>query len=203
MPGTAAAAGYTEGVQYERVVPPQPTSSGDKVEVLELFWYGCPHCFRLEPALQRWLENMPKNAEYVRMPAILRASWEPHARAYYVAQLLGVEDKIHAPLFDAMHRERRRLDSETALEAFFAEHRVKPEDFRKAYRSFAVESKIRRARIMGERYGIHGVPTIIVNGKYRTNATLADGNENMMKVVDYLIAKESSSGSGAKGRDPK
>ncbi len=132
------------------------------------------------------------------MPAVLRDSWATHARAYYAAMALGVLDKIHGPLFGAIHREGRKLNTEETLADFFAEHGVSREEFREAYGSFSVHAKLRRAISMSRRYQINGVPAMVVNGKYRTDAKSASihepgapSNENMLKVVDYLIQKES------------
>lgn len=187
----AMAEDFKEGVNYELVVPPQPTNTGDKVEVLELFWYGCPHCFRFEPFVERWLEKKPAQAEFVRMPAIFRAEWEPHARAYYTGQIMGVFDKVHRPLFNAIQQEKRTLDNETQLRDFYGEHGVNKDEFTKTYNSFAVETRVGRAKMMVGRYGIDGVPAVIVNGKYRVSAKTAGGNAEMLKVIDFLVAKES------------
>lgn len=177
---------------YEMVTPPQPTSSDkDQVEVVELFWYGCPHCYRLEPYVKRWLKHKPANVKFVRMPGVFRPSWEILGRAYYTAEILGVVDKIHSDLFEAIHGQKRRMNSEQELMAFFAEHGVSNKDFKRVFRSFAVETKLRRAKDMGQRYGAHGVPTIIVNGKYRTGAQEAGGAARVFKVVDELVKKES------------
>jgi thiol:disulfide interchange protein DsbA len=181
---------FQEGVHYERVNPPQPVSTGDKIEVLEVFWYGCPHCYRFEPFVERWLARKPANAEFVRLPGVLNPNWEPAARAFYTAELLGVFDKIHMPLFNAIHQQQRPLDTEAQLMEFFAEHGVSKDDFKKTYNSFAVETKVRRAQAMQARYGIDGVPAVIVNGKYRVSARTAGGNPQMLKVIDYLVAKE-------------
>lgn len=187
-----AAAGpeYREGVAYQRVIPPQPTLHSDRVEVVEIFWYGCPHCHRFQPYLERWLKTKPDNVDYIRLPAILRESWAIHARAFYTAEALGVLDRIHTPLFDAIHKERRRLDTEEALMAFFAEHGVDEERFRKTFHSFAVDSKVRRARLMTRRYGTEGTPAVIINGKYRTGPGMVNSFEELIKVIDYLVEKE-------------
>ncbi len=179
-----------QGQGYELVNPPQPTATGDKIEVVELFWYGCPHCFRLEPSIKRWLESKPADVEYVRIPAILPPAWELLARAYYVAEALGKVEEIHDPLFNAIHAERQRIGTQDALADFFAAHGVDRDTFDKTFRSFSVETKIKRAKLMSERYGINGVPAIIVNGKYRTSGSLAGSNANMLRVVDQLIAQE-------------
>ena len=185
------AATYQEGQHYLPITPAQPTSTKDKVEVVEMFWYGCPHCYRLEPFVKRWLKKMPKNAKFVRMPGVLNPGWELLARAYYTAEILGVVDKVHTPIFETIHEKRQRLDSEDAIMALFKQFGVSETDFKRAFRSFAVETKIRRARDMGRRYQANGVPAIIVNGKYRVNATSAGGNAKVFKVVDQLIKQES------------
>jgi thiol:disulfide interchange protein DsbA len=186
---TARAEQLVEGQNYVLVSPPQPTSTKDKIEVVELFWYGCPHCFHLEPYVKRWLKTKPTNVKFVRMPAVLNPSWEPLARAYYTAQILGIVDKIHTPLFDAIHEKRQQqlLGSEEALATFFKQYGVPEDKFRRIYRSFAVETKIRRSRDMGLRYGARGVPTVIVDGKYRTGSEEAGGPSKVFKVVDQLI----------------
>ena len=169
-----AAFGFEEGIEYQRVVPPQPTDDPSKVEVVELFWYGCPHCYHFEPILEAWAKNKPDYVYFKRIPAIFRDSWVPFARAYYTAQVLGVLDRIHGPLFKAIHVERRNLNSEAALRAFFAEHGVKPEDFDRTYRSFAVENDVRRAADLTRRYGINGVPAIVINGKVYSAPKIMD-----------------------------
>ena len=191
IPEAGLAANYKENIHYQKVVPPQPTTTGDKVEVVEMFWYGCPHCNALEPYVERWLRRIPKNAEFVRIPAVFRPNWEPHARAYYTAEILGVLDKTHTAMFEALHNQKRRLNTDQEIMAFFAEHGVKQADFKRVFRSFAVEAKIRRAKDLSQRYGIEGVPALIVNGKYRTGARLAGGNNNIFKVVNHLVKEES------------
>jgi len=186
-----AAPTYKEKIHYERVVPAQPTTTGDKVEVVEMFWYGCPHCNNLEPYVNRWLKKKPPQAEFVRMPAIFRPDWELHARAYYTAEILGVMDTMHPAMFEAIHQQKRHLNTDADVQKVFAEHGVSAEDFNRVFRSFAVEAKIRRAKDMTQRYGINGVPSLIVNGKYRTGAKLAGGNANIFRVVDFLVEQES------------
>jgi thiol:disulfide interchange protein DsbA len=189
-PLAASAATYKEKIHYELVQPPQPTTTKDKVEVVEMFWYGCPHCNALEPYVERWLKRKPENAEFVRIPAVFRPSWELHARAFYTAEILGVLDKTHSAMFEAIHNQKRHLNTEEELMKFFAEHGVKNDDFKRVFHSFAVEAKVRRAKDLSQRYGIKGVPAIIVNGKYRTGAQLAGGNANIFKVVNFLVDKE-------------
>lgn len=185
---------YTENMHYELVTPPQPTSVADKVEVVELFWYGCPHCYQFEPTLQKWIKAKPANVAFVRVPGIFRPEWSVLARAYYTAEALGVLDKVHDPIFGAVHELKRPLQSEDQIAAFFAEQGVKEEDFRKTFRSFAIETKVRRAQELSQRYGAKGVPTMIVNGKYRVSAGLpgVQTHANTVKIVDALIQREAS-----------
>jgi len=185
-----ALSGIDEGVQYQKVIPPQPTSTADKVEVVELFWYGCPHCFQFEPELRKWLETKPANVELVRMPAVFNPRWRLHAQAFYAAEVLGAMDKMHDALFEALHVKKRRLNDEAQLQEFFVEHGVSAEDFKNAFNSFAVYSKVRRAEDLTRRYGISGVPAMVVNGKYRTDGPMANGHTGMLRVVDYLIDRE-------------
>ena len=186
-----------EGFEYNLVKPPLTTNDPTRVEVAEMFWYGCPHCNDFEPTLNKWLETKPDNVNFVRIPAIFRESWIPHARAYYTAEALGVLEKTHSAFFKAVHKERRRLQTEKDIADFFASHGVKKKDFEQAWNSFVVQSRVKRAVTLTRRSGIKGVPAMIVNGKYRTSASEASinnpggaSNDDMIKVVDYLIAKE-------------
>lgn len=183
---------YDEGMEYLEIVPAVPTDSGDKVEVVELFFYGCPHCYRLEPFIDQWLVGKPANVDFKRMPAIFQASWEPLARAYFTADTLGVLERIHLPLFEALHDKNQRIFTEAALRDFFVAHGVSAEDFDNTFHSFAVENQVRRAKDLTRRYGIRGVPAMVVNGKYRTTGTIAGGMKEVPKVVDFLIREESA-----------
>lgn len=188
--GVASAKDFDEGIEYERIKPSVATTSAGKIEVVEMFWYGCPHCFQFEPYLHKWLKKKPANVEFVRIPATFRPLWKLHARAFYTAEVLDVGEKLHKTLFDTYHLERNRLDSEKALRKLFVKHGVKGSDFDDVFHSFAVETKLARAIDLTQRYGIKGVPSIIVNGKYRTSNKIS-GHANMLEVVDYLIRKES------------
>lgn len=182
-----------EGAHYIRIVPAQPTSVGDgKVEVVELFWYGCPHCFRLEPHIEKWKEKLPDNVVFKQIPGVMNPKWESHARAYYAAETLGVLDKTHKKLFEALHIDRKRIFSQSELADFFEQQGVDRKKFLNAYRSFAVSTKVRRSKLIGQANGINGVPTIIVNGKYHTSGTLTGSNEGMLQVTDTLIKQELS-----------
>lgn len=180
-----------EGIDYTNLAKPQTTESGDKVEVLEVFMYSCPHCFHLEQTIDKWLATKPENVEFRRMPAVFGPKVVPHARAFYAAEMMGVEDKLHMPLFRALHEQKRQIYDEDALVAFAEEQGIDGAEFRKTYNSFYVNMKVRRAQEMGKRYGIDGVPSVIVNGKYRTSPSRTGSRDKMVKVIDYLIGVES------------
>lgn len=176
---------------YEVISPAQPVQNPDKIEVIEFFWYGCPHCYSLEPAMQAWLKTKPANVEFIRQPAVFSDVWGKHAKAYYVAEALDVVEKVHADFFDAIQNKKQKLVTEDELAKFFAAHGVKDEDFRAAYSSFLVDSKMRQAEAIAGRYGITGVPALIVNGKYKITASTAKSQENMINVTNQLIQQES------------
>jgi thiol:disulfide interchange protein DsbA len=181
-----------EDKPYELLSPAQPTQNPDKIEVIEFFWYGCPHCYSFEPMLAEWLKNKPDNVEFIRQPAIFSRLWELHAKAYYTAEALGVLDKVHTDLFDAIQNKHQKLADKDELAEFFVAHGVDKAAFEEAYDSFLVDAKLRQARAMAPRYGVTGVPTIIVNGKYKVTARLAKSQQNMIKVINDLIQKEST-----------
>lgn len=187
-----------KGEGFVNIVPPQPTQETDKVEVIEFFWYGCPHCYSFEPFLKDWAKNFPANVLLIRQPAIFDSSWEPGARAYFVAEALGVTDQVHDAIFDAIQKERKPLDTEEQLAEFFAEHGVDRQDFHQAYNSFIVTTRLRQAESKPADYGVTGVPAIVINGKYRSNGTLAKTFPGLISVMNALIKKESGRLEGSK-----
>ena len=183
---------YVDGKNYHEVVPAQPTSAGPgQVEIIEFFWYGCPHCFNLEPQLQAWLKKKPDNVVFKRIPSPLNPNWTVHAQFYYAAEALGVLDKLHEPLFKAIHVEKRKLFDKNSLIDFAVEHGVDRQKFTDAWNSFGVYVKVQQARKLGQRYGLDGVPAIGINGKYKTSGSLAGTYSHMFEVMDKLIAEES------------
>ncbi len=197
LPGPARA-DFAAGRHYQELFQAQPVDTGAKIEVREFFWYGCPHCYSLEPTLEKWLKTKPANVAFVRVPAALRDSWAPQARAYFAFEALGVTDKLHAPLFRAIHEDQHELNSAQSLAEFAAGHGVDKTKFLNAYNSFAVDQQTRRAGQFGQRYELDGVPTIVVDGKYRTSATMAGGGDELMRVVDFLIKKAAAARAKAK-----
>jgi thiol:disulfide interchange protein DsbA len=183
---------YTQGQNYEKITPEVTTHSDGKIEVVEVFWYGCNHCYAFEPHIEKWLKTKPDNVVFRRVPGVFSQQWVPHARAFYAAQALGVSDKIHTPLFEAIHGLDQQIGDEDSLAAFFAKYGVTDADFREAYNSFSVDTKTRQAMTASKDYGISGVPSVIVNGKFRTSARLAGSFEEMLKITDALVDKEST-----------
>ncbi len=176
---------------YELITPPQNTNSPEKVEVLEFFWYGCPHCNRLEPTINKWnKETRPDYIDFVQVAAPLNPSWSNHARAFYAAQIMGVLDKFHEPMFKALHEDRKRLNKLEELSAFAGELGIDKDKFLSTMKSFSVETKLMRARQQAVAMGITGVPALVVNGKFKTSASLAGGYPEMMDVVNELAAEE-------------
>src|SRR5512147_1433965 len=187
----SAAADFVEGTQYTRLATPQSTSAPDKIEVVELFSYACPHCFHMEPELGKWLKAKPDDVVFVRLPVVFRPEWEVLAKAYFTAEILGVLDKTHEALFDAIHVKDQKFGDESAMQAFFVSQGVSADDFRNTFNSFAVAVKVNSAKLLSRRYAITGVPTFIVNGKFSTSATLAGSNENEPGVDEKkLTVKE-------------
>ncbi|MBD3670296.1 MAG: thiol:disulfide interchange protein DsbA/DsbL [Gammaproteobacteria bacterium] len=190
VPQASLAADKEEAFAYLEIQPPQQTSTGNKIEVVEMFWYGCPHCYRFEPHIKAWEKQLPEDVEFVRMPAVFNAKWAFHARVFYTAEVLGVLDKVHGPIFDAIHKQRKRLDDLDEVTDFLAAHGVDKDEFTSTFQSFAVNSKVSWAQRQTRAYGIDGVPALVVQGKYRTSASMAGGHEQALDVVDALIAKE-------------
>ena len=189
--GAVNAETYEEGKHYTRVDQPK-TIDSDKVEVLEFFWYGCPHCYSFEPKLGEWKKNKPDNVEFVRMPATFQPLWVLHARAYYALQLLGVGEKIHPKFFSEIHNKKNYMKTFDALTVFVQEHGVERAEFIDAMNSFTVETNVRKATKVVTDYKLNGVPAVAVNGKYLISASMAGSYDNMIKIMNYLIEKETA-----------
>lgn len=186
----AAEQSYKAGEHYVVLSQPVKTRDPNKVEVVELFWYGCSHCYTFEPMIEKWAAGLADDVDFWQSPAMWNDAMVVHARAFYAAKTLGILDKMHTPLFKALNVERRRLASEDELADFFAEHDVDREKFKKAYNSFSVTSGVRLADSRARSYKITGTPEIVVNGKYRVDAKMAGGQQQMLDIADFLVAKE-------------
>lgn len=184
------AADYKEGTHYQALTP-QATDSGDKIEVLEFFWYGCPHCYSFEPYVRSWKKSKPANVDFKRVPAMFRPEWEIQARAYYALSNMNVIEDVHGKIFEAIHKDKKRLNTLDAIADFVAKNGVDKQRFKNEYNSFVVDGMVRKAKKKQKAYKIQGVPTIVVNGKYTTGASMAGSYDKLIKVMDYLIQKES------------
>ncbi len=182
---------FREGVHYQLITPASSPTPGGKIEVIEFLWYGCETCYVMQPYLQRWADSRQGSIDYKRIPAVTNDDMILLARAFYTAEALGISDMVRHALFDAIHRHRRPLKSEQDLAAFFEEQGVEQDDFRQAFRSNYVAGKVRKARILGSRYGIAGAPTIVINGKYRVDSSMVASPQELIAVIDYLVNKES------------
>ena len=182
-----AADGFQEGVHYQTLSKPVVTSDSSKVEVLELFWYGCPHCDSLDPVLKAWVQKLPSDVNFVRMPVVFGRSWEMHARMFWVAKNLGLLETIHEPLFNAIHREGQRLQRVDEVIAFFERFGADPAVVKRELDGFATESALRLADARVRAYGIQGVPALVVNGRYVTGVSQAGGESQLFALLNGLI----------------
>lgn len=181
---------FSAGVEYEVLKQPVPTTNPDKVVVTELFWYGCPHCFRFEPYIEKWQQNIPEGVVFERYPSVLNPSWMEHARAYYALEMMGALDKVHSKFFSALHLEHQRLNNVDAIARFVADLGVDEKQFRENYHSFPVDTLLRKSRQKEAKYGHNGVPAVVVNGKYLTSASKAGSNARWLDVINFLVNRE-------------
>jgi protein dithiol oxidoreductase (disulfide-forming) len=188
----------TAGVEYRELSPAQPTDTVGKIEVIEFFWYGCPHCYNFEPVLESWVKKLPKDTQFRRIPAIFNDEWEQSARAYYALEAIGEGERLHKPLFDAIHQSTRlKVANEAALTEWLGKQGVDTKKFAAAYRSFSVEGKVKRAKQLTQAYKFEGVPAMAVNGKYVVITDNIKSFEQMLAVSDYLIDQVRKTGGKA------
>lgn len=178
--------------KYHNLEKPFPVSTGNDIEVAELFWFGCGHCFALEPHLKSWLNSKPANAKFKKVPAIFSKSWEFHGKAFYTMQALNVPDSAYDDFFSQIHVKKRRLNNLNALVSFLAPYGKDKKMVENAFDSFAVDSQLRNAIKITKASGARGVPAIVVDGKYLTSQTDAGSTALMFDVVDKLVAKSAS-----------
>lgn len=189
---------FKEGQHFHRLVPTQPTVGGaDRIEVAEIFWYGCNHCFDFEPYINRWAEDKPANTRFVRIPAMWNPLVKLHAQLYYTEEVLAKNGKLEQPeafrtaVFNEYHRRGNRMASQDAIRTLFERFGVSAADFDSTWSSFEVAQKMRVAEDLSRRYGITGVPAVVVNGKYRTGGAEAGSYPKLLEVIDELVARES------------
>ncbi len=187
---TAHAADIVAGEQYVELSNPVPISKPGKIEVVELFWYGCPHCYQFEPTLNPWVEKLPSDVNFVRIPALFGGLWNAHGQMFITLESMKVEHKVHDAVFRAIHKEGRKLATPEEMADFLVTQGIDRDAFLKAYNSFGVKSQMEKAKKLAMAYQINGVPVMIVNGKYRFDISSSGGPEQTLQVADHLIAKE-------------
>lgn len=189
------AAQLTAGKDYVPVKPPQPTDSGSKVEVMEFFWYGCPHCNNLQPSLEAWLKRKPADVEFRRIPAIFQDSWVPLTKAYYTIEAMGLIDKLHQEMFASLHKQRVRLQDANAIFDWAASKGVDRKKFADTYNSFGINGRTQRSIELTRKHDIPGTPALVIDGQYLTAPSMtlkADRTvdyDRFFQVVDGLIAE--------------
>jgi thiol:disulfide interchange protein DsbA len=181
---------YKAGVDYE--VLPQAVRTADpaKIEVNEVFSYSCGHCFNFEAVLEPWVDSLAADVDMQRTPAVWQPAMEAYARAYYSATMLEVLDQVHMPIFEAIHVKREAISTEQDLATFFIAAGVSAEKFSQVYNSFGMSSMVNQAKARMRGYRTQGTPEMVINGKYRVSSRMSGGFEGMIKVSDFLIAKE-------------
>jgi len=175
---------------YQPISPPLNTASTESVEVLEFFWLGCPHCYAFEPAIEAWEKDMPENVSFVREAPPLNSSWEQHSRGFYAAQLMGKEQEFVHAMFTAIHENKQRMRRPNDIAELASGLGMDKDKFLKTMKSFAVQTKMNRATQLARGAGITGVPSIAINGKYLTSASLAGGNAGIIDVINETVAIE-------------
>jgi thiol:disulfide interchange protein DsbA len=178
-----------EGHDYTLLKNARPVATGKKIEVLEFFWYRCPHCFQLEPGLGKWLKTLPKDAQIRRVPAVFRDDWMPAAKLYYTLEQMGLQDRLHGKVFDAYHLENINLNDPAILGSWVAKQGVDRQKFEAVYNSFSIQSKATQGAQLATAYAISGVPTFIIDGKYMTSMSMTGSEPRLFEVLDQLIAK--------------
>lgn len=179
-----------EGIEFLTLDKPASTEApAGKIEVVEFFWYSCPHCNSFEPLLESWLEKLPKNVHFRRVPVMFRPTFEPQQRLFYAIEAMGKLPELHKKVFHAIHNERQSLDTAELIGAWIAKQGVDRNKFMEQYNSFPVVTKVRRATQLQEQYKVDGVPSLGVAGRYFTSGTLAGSLPRALQVVDYLVAQ--------------
>ncbi len=190
-----AQAQLTAGKEYLLVKPPQPTDSGSKVEVLEFFWYGCPHCANLQPFLEGWLKRKPADVEFKHVPAVFQDSWVPLTRAYYTIEAIGLTDKLHQELFNAIHKQKASLRDANAIIDWAAGKGADRKKFTDTFNSFGINGRLQRSIDLTRKFDIPGTPALVIDGKYVTAPSMVLKGDRVIdydrffQVVDALIAE--------------
>ncbi len=186
---SSARAELVEGRDYTVLPHPQPTESGKNIEVLEFFWYGCPHCYDLHPHIKTWLKKMPKDVSFRYVPAIFRPNWIPGLKTFYAMEALGERDKLHDKVYDAIHADKVDLTKDEVLFDWIAKQGIDRQKFIDAYNSFSVQNQVAKSTQISKDYNLSGVPTVVVDGRYLTSGRMGGTPQDTIKILDELIEK--------------
>jgi thiol:disulfide interchange protein DsbA len=182
---------FSEGQHFTMLTTAQGTSSSpDVIEIAEVFWYGCPHCFNFDPYLKKWAPKLPDDVRFIRLPVMWNPTNQIHARIFYTAEALNKLDEMHDAIFKEMHSNRKQLTSEDDIREFFSRFDVTEEEFNGTFRSFGVESKLKRAQNLTQRYRVQSVPLLVINGKYLTTGPGVKNFDDMLAVAEELVERE-------------
>ena len=180
---------FKEGKDFKRLDKPvTPDAPAGKVDVIEFFWYSCPHCNAFEPVLDAWVKAAPKDLSVRRMPVAFNASFVPQQKLYYTLDGMGKLEELHAKVFRAIHVEKQKLTKDDEILAWVTKQGVDVTKFKEVYGSFSVSNQVRRASQLQDAYGVEGVPSMGVAGKYYTDGTMAGSMQTVLQVVDHLVA---------------
>ena len=175
--------------KYVQISDLKQTES-DKIIIYEFFWYGCPHCFNIEPTMNLIESNLQKDTIIVKVPVVLRDTWMAHAKAYYTLKQMNLDDDLHEELFNEIHINGERLDTRDSLAQFVKNKGFDESKFKKTFDSFGTEIRVKKAMRLARSYQITSVPTIIVNGKYKTSGSFVSSYKELVEVIDLLVQKE-------------
>jgi thiol:disulfide interchange protein DsbA len=179
---------FNPGQHYRQLIPRVDTGLPEgRLQVVEVFWYGCPHCYTFEPLVAEWSGNLPEHVEFTHMPAPFNDLWALHARVYFAAKELGVFDEIHQAFFDAIHAQGRQMRSESAILRFVDQRGLDADAFREAMRSPEVSAAISEAGLLVQAFQVEGIPSMVVDGQAVVSASMTGSHEGMLRVVDHLI----------------
>lgn len=186
---SSARADIVEGKDYTVLATPQPTQDGNTIEVLEFFWYGCPHCDSLHPHLKTWLMNIPKDVSFRYVPATLRANWVSAAKIFYTIEAIGKTDVLHDKVYDAVHRDKIDINNESVLFDWVEKQGIDRKKFEDTYRSFSVQNQVARSTQLSRQYQLTGVPALVINGKYITSGKMGGTPQDTIRTLEALIEK--------------
>lgn len=172
---------------YRTIDGPTPGDDPDTIEVMEFFWYGCPHCDRFAPIIEQWKSDLPEGVAFRHVPAVLSASWELHGRAFYAAEIMGVLEEFHRPMFHAIHDEGRKMDSAAEIGEFASSLGIDGEQFVSTMNSFAVDTRLRQARGLQRAYGVSGTPSVVIDGRYLTSGREAGDFDRMIEIINERV----------------